>query len=100
MKFYKAEIGTPLYDEYGEDLIPDWKVASPEYGNERRKYTTYPEPEDIAKVIRNGNNEGYDEMDLYACLCEMADMLDEWENSEDEWECVADKAAEKLGVKI
>ncbi|MCM1327755.1 MAG: hypothetical protein NC243_11280 [Lachnoclostridium sp.] len=96
MKFYKAEKGTPLFEEYGEDLIPAWRVAMPEFGNSRRKDVIYAEPEDIAKAIR----EVEDDMDLYATFCELADMSEEWENSGDNWGEVADRAAAKLGVEI
>ncbi|MCM1045620.1 MAG: hypothetical protein NC417_08930 [Candidatus Gastranaerophilales bacterium] len=96
MRFYKAEVGTALFEEYGEDLIPAWMVASPEFGNARRKEVEDAEPEDIAKAIR----EAEDDMDLYAALCDLAGMSEEWENSGDDWGKIADKAAEKLGVEI
>ena len=98
MLFYKAIKGTDTYEEYGQDLIPSWRVASPEFGNKRRNEIEYVDAEDIAKFIRN--NEGYDEMELYACLCDLADMSEEWEIAEDNWGDIVDKAAEKLGVEI
>ena len=96
MRFYKAQKGAKTFEEYGADLIPAWMVASPEFGSDRRKEVEDAEPEDIAQAIRGGGGD----TDLYAALCELADMAEEWEASGDDWGEVADRAAEKLGVEI
>lgn len=92
-KFYKAIEGTETFEEYGKELIPSWKVATPGFPRNEIEWT---EAEDIAAAIR----EYEDDMDLYAALCEMADMEEKWENAGDGWGDIADAAADKLGVEI
>lgn len=53
--------------------------------------------EELAEEIRKAQEW---DADLLRDLCYRADMLDEWEAAEDDFENVAFAAAEKLGVEI
>ena len=53
--------------------------------------------EELAQEIREANEW---EPDLLRDLCWRAGIIEEWEEAEDDFEEVAFKAAEKLGVEI
>lgn len=95
--YYKAIKGTETFEEYGNDLIPSWVVGSKEFGNQRRKEIDYATAEDVAEAIN-----ACTEWDINLCeaLCELADMSDEWDAAEEDFENVIYAAAEKLGVEV
>lgn len=97
-RFYKAIEGTETFERFGSELILAETVARREFGNRGRREVTSADPEDIAAELRKDEN--CDNMNLIEELCDMADMLDEWEaEEEDAWD-LAYKAADKLGVII
>lgn len=96
--FYKAIEGTGVFEEYGQELIPGWRVAMQEFGNRRRRDIVSADAEDIAKELR-GSGDWIPE--LCEELCRMADMESEWADADGEsFEDVVYAAAEKLGVEI
>lgn len=52
MRYYKAVVGTALYDQWGTDLIPAWKVAEKGFP---RMDVDYLDAEDLAAAIRGDN---------------------------------------------
>lgn len=94
MRYYKALKGTDLYEKWGTDLIPAFRVAQKGFPRDQVEYL---DPQDIATAIRGDYQ---DDMDAYADLCDMADMSDEWQAAGNDWYDVAEKAANKLGVYI
>lgn len=93
-RFYKAVEGTGMFENWGKDLVPAWKVAEKDFP---RKEVEALSAEELAEAICGDYS---DDTDAYADLCDMADMSREWEESGDDWYDVAQKAAEKLGVEI
>ena len=93
--FYKAVEGTETFEEYGTKLIPGWKVATKEFGNQRRKEIVKADAEDIAALLAN-------EWEEEACqaLCELAGLKDEWDAAGDNAEDIVYKAANILDVEI
>ncbi len=94
MRYYKAVKGTDTFDKYGIDLVPSWKVAEKGFPRDEVDYLT---ADELAEAIRG---DYADDMDVYADLCDMADMSDEWEACGDDWGEVVDRAAIKLNVVI
>lgn len=91
--FYKAIINTETFEEIGAELIPGLKVASRGFNRAEIEEAT---AEDIAEALRSS---GEWNLELCEALCDMADMSEEWCNTED-FESVVYSAAEKLGVEI
>lgn len=93
-RFYKALEGTSTFDEYGADFIPDFAVSEPGF---QRKEIRSATAQELAAAIRESSEW---ELDLLEALCYEADMGDEWESADEDFETVARSAAEALGVSI